>query len=211
MPRLEVSPGDWLAEPPPGTQICLGFDGSDTSDWSGFGAETREGFSFTPRRAASDARPAIWRPDQEVSGRIPRGELADALADVVTRFKVARVYADPWRYETDIESWSLDHPDLIFSWPTNQPVRMHGALEQFYVDLTEGRITQDGCPLTALAMDNARKVTVRGDRYILGKPSEHQKIDPAMMRVLAHKAASDARAAGWPEDTPETQHISFGM
>jgi len=35
------------------------------------------------------------------------------------------------------------------------------------------------------------------DRYILGKPSQHQKIDATMASVIAHEAASDARASGW--------------
>lgn len=211
MQPREAAALEWLPEPPTGTQITVAFDGSDTSDWSGFAAETREGYSFTPRRSASDDRPTIWRPDQEVSGRIPRQELADSLADIVARFNVARVYADPWRYETDLESWSLDHPGLIVAWTTNQPARMHAALEQFYVDLSEGRIKHDGCPLTMLAMDNARKITVRGDRYILAKPSDHQKIDPAMTRVLAHKAACDVRAEGWPSAADTTAHFAFSF
>jgi phage terminase large subunit-like protein len=39
-----------------------------------------------------------------------------------------------------------------------------------------------------------------GQKYILGKPADHQKIDPAMASILAHEAAADTREAGWPTD-----------
>ena len=45
----------------------------------------------------------------------------------------------------------------------------------------------------------ARKVAKTGDRFILGKPSENQKIDMEMADVLAHEAAADTRSDGWPE------------
>ena len=51
---------------------------------------------------------------------------------------------------------------------------------------------------------NARMIAKPGDKFILGKPSEHQHIDLCMADVLAHEAASDARADNWPAatDTP---------
>ncbi len=44
-----------------------------------------------------------------------------------------------------------------------------------------------------------RKVAKPGQKYILGKPADHQKIDAAMASILAHEAASDAREAGWAD------------
>jgi hypothetical protein len=32
----------------PGTQVTVGFDGSDVDDWTGFRCETRDGYQFTP-------------------------------------------------------------------------------------------------------------------------------------------------------------------
>ena len=57
-------------------------------------------------------------------------------------------------------------------------------------------------------MRNTRKLALRGDRYTLGKPSQQQKIDAAVTSVLAHEAASDERAAGWP-DVVDTRVICF--
>lgn len=202
---------DWLPEPPPGTAVCLSFDGSDTSDWSSIAGETRDGYSFTPRRSATDPRPAIWRPEQELGGRVPRVEVRSVFRSLYGRFRVVRTYADPWRWETDVEAMALEFGDSFASWPTNKPMRMHAALERFLVDLGEGRITQDGCPLTALAMDHARMVNAGAERYILGKPSEHQKIDPGMTRVLAHEAACDATAGEDWDAQSELPPLAFGM
>lgn len=195
----------WLPEPLPGTEVCLSFDGSDVSDWTCIAAETRSGFSFTPRLAPDSPEPTIWIPEKQPDGRVPRSQVRLALSGLFERFKVARMYCDPWRWETDIEDWALEHgEERVIVWETNRPKPMHEALERFYVDLAEGRIRQDGCPLTSTAMDNAKKILKPSDRYILGKPAMHQKIDPAMTRVLAHEAAADMRAAGWHEKPDPT-------
>lgn len=195
---------DWLPEPPLGTPVALGFDGSDVDDWTALRAETRDGFQFTPRYGP-DRLPTIWVPSQWPGERIPRAEVSVAVAEVFGRFRVARMYADPPRWETDVDQWALEYGgDVVFPWETYRPKAMHEALERFMNDLTAGRVTHDGCPLTALCMGNARKLAKASDRYVLGKPAQHQKIDAAMASVLAHEAAADARAAGWNDDDGPT-------
>lgn len=198
---------DWLPEPPAGTQVCLGFDGSDVDDWTALRAETLEGFQFTPRYGP-DRRPTLWNP-AEWDGRVPREQVDVAVAEVFERFEVARMYADPPRWETDVERWALTHgDDRVIEWPTYRTRQMHDSLERFVTDLSTGRIRHDGCPLTALHMSNARKVAKASDRYILAKPSPNQKIDAAMASALAHEAACDARAAGWG-DEPDNRMFVF--
>lgn len=185
----------WLPEPPAGTPVGLGFDGSDHDDWTVLSAETLEGYSFTPRYGP-DKLPTIWDPAQW-GGTVPREQVDLAVSEVFGRFKVARGYFDPPRWETDVDRWALEHGDAVVKFETYKTMRMHPALERFYADLSNGRITHDGCPLTILAMAHAKKIPKPGDRYILSKPSQAQKIDPAMGRVLAHEAVSDALADGW--------------
>lgn len=193
MPRL------WLPEPPSGAQVGLGFDGSDVDDWTALRAETRDGYQFTPRYG--DGLPTIWKP-AAWDGRVPRDQVRIALRGIFERFEVARFYYDPPRWETDGEEWAAEFGEkVVLPWETYRPRPMHEALERFVTDLTTQRITHDGCPDTWASMDNARKVTRSGDRYLLSKPSQVQKIDPSMASVLAHEAASDARAAGWPDDS----------
>ena len=190
---------DWLPEPAAGTPIALGFDGSDVDDWTALRAETRDGFQFTPRYGPDEV-PTIWRPGDFPDGRIDRTQVRVALAEVFGRFRVARLYADPPRWETDVDEWALEFgEDVVIQWPTYRPKPMHEALERFLTDLQAKRLRHDGCPLTALAVGNARKIAKLSDRYLLGKPSQTQKIDPAMASVLAHEAVADARAAGWTD------------
>lgn len=190
----------WLPEPPAGTPVCLGFDGSDVDDFTALRAESLAGYSFTPRHG-DDGRPTIWNP-AESAGTVPRVEVEAAIEAVFDRFKVERFYYDPPRWESDGERWALRFGDeRVISWPTYRHRQMHDALARFLTDLSTGSIAHDDCPITRQHMDNARKVP-RGDRYVLGKPSQHQKIDAAMATVLAHEAASDARAAGWATKKP---------
>ena len=76
------------------------------------------------------------------------------------------------------------------------------ALVRYREDSAELLITHDDDPAYRAHALAARKVAKPGDKFILGKPSEHQKIDILMADVLAYEAAADARAAGWT-DTPK--------
>lgn len=198
----------WLPSPPKGTQICTGFDGSENNDWTALKAETVDGHIFTPRYGP-DRRPTIWKPE-EWGGRIPRGEVNVAVEEVFETYRVARAYFDPQDWYSEIGDWAQKHgTEHVFEWPTNQVSRMYPAIRRFEIDMTTGRITQDGCPLTFTAMANAVKIAKPGQKYVLGKPEDHQKIDPAMASILAHEAAMDARAKGWGKET-KSQVLVFG-
>jgi hypothetical protein len=178
----------------------MGFDGADTNDHAALRCETREGYIFTPRYGP-DLLPAHWNPD-EWGGQVPRTTIDGAVDELFDRFEVKLFYPDPPHYETAIEDWALRHGDeIVRPWYTQRYTPMHAALVRFVSDLSAKPpwLTHDGCPITAIQMANARKI-VRGRQYILGKPSDHQKIDAAMAVVLAHEAASDMRAAGWPDE-----------
>lgn len=185
-------------EPPDGTPVCLGFDGSRSSDWTAIRAETRDGYRFTPTYGP-DARPTFWNPE-EWGGRIPRGEVTAAIAALFTRYRVARMYADPRHWETQCDEWATEHgEEAVIQWPTNQIGRMYPALVRFLEDTAEAVTTHDDDHTVRLHVLAARKVAKPGDRFILGKPSETQRIDLAMADVLAHEAAADMRAAGWED------------
>lgn len=186
--------------------MCAGFDGSENDDWTAIRLETRDGLIFTPRYGP-DSRPTIWNP-AEWGGEIPREQVRVAWAEIVGRWPLIRAYCDPGfhdesSWETEIESWAAEHgEDKFVPWPTNQLTRMYPAVRRFESDLKNGLITHDGCPITAAHMRNTRKIAVRADRYILGKPSQHQKIDAAVTTVICHEAACDVRAEGWVEPGP---------
>lgn len=186
----------WLPNPPDGTPICLGFDGSDVDDWTAIRAETVDGFQFTPR--VLDGRPAIWNPAEHHDHRIPRSEVSAAVDDIFARFKVVRMYCDPPYWPSEVEAWALRHgEERVVQWETYRPTPMHKALERFVVDLSTGAIAHDGCPDTTNHIASAVKKFRGRDQYGLAKASRLQKIDAAVTSVLAHEAACDARAAGW--------------
>lgn len=196
----------WLPNPEDGTSVCGGFDGSLNDDWTCIKLETRGGLLFTPRYGPQ-RRPAIWNPAEWPRHQIPRDQVFEAWREINQRYQLLRVYCDPGFHDetdwvTDIETWDLElggGNDVFTEWPTNQIGRMYPALRRFETDLENGLITHDGCPITATHMGNARKLA-KGDRYFLGKPSQHQKIDAAVTSVLCHEAAADMRAAGWPDE-----------
>lgn len=200
-------------EPPPaGTPVCAGFDGSENSDWTGIRLETIGRHLFTPRYGA-DRLPTIWDPSVW-GGRIPRDQVSMAWAEITETYRLERAYCDPGfhdetSWETEIDDWALEYGEDVFvQWPTNQLGRMFPALTRFESDLKNGAFTHDGCPSTATHMGNARKIPKPGDRYTLAKPSPMQKIDLAVVSVLAHEAAADARTAGWTAE-PQDRRVVF--
>jgi hypothetical protein len=203
----------WLPEPPVGTAITLGADFSDSDDWSAIRARTQDCYAFTPRHGDLDGEssPTIWQPG-EIGGKVPRSQVHAALAGIFDRFRVVRFYYDPFGWQTEGEGWQRLYGEKVaIPWPTNQPRPMHEALVRHHTDVANRVIRHDGCPLTALAMDNARKVPA-GQRYILGKPSHHQKIDPAMADVLAHEAWADVTAAEeWDSPADDLPPLVFSL
>lgn len=208
---------EWLPNPPNNTQVCGGFDGSENNDTTVIKLETVDGLIFTPRYGP-DRRPTIWNP-REWGGRIPRQEVHAAWDELAARYRLERVYCDPGfrdesSWESEITVWGQRHgrgdTDPIFiPWTMSGSSRVEAvyrALRRFEADLEQGVITQDGCPITATHMGNARRLAKSGERYGLGKPSLDQKIDAAVTSVLAHEAAGDARAAGW-QSVDSTMHV----
>jgi hypothetical protein len=188
----------------PKTKICIGFDGSDTGDWTGFRAETLDGYQFTPTYGPDDL-PTYWDPKQ-FGGEIPRSEVDAALDHLMTYYTVVRGYFDVREWKTEIEGWQLKYgTKRVVKWETNRPVQMHAALQRFAADLPLV-ITHDGCKQTAIHIGNARRVARPSERYILGKPSPHQKIDLAMCSVLVHEARCDA-VLGGAKDEPTRRRV----
>ena len=179
-------------------RICLGFDGSDSDDFTALRAESFDGWQFTPTYGP-DKRPTIWNP-AEWGGRIPRLEVHAAIEQVFAEHEVQRMYCDPPGWQSEVDGWAVKFGEnTVVEFATYRSVQMHAALERFVTDLTTGAITHDACPITALHVANARKFARSGDRYVIGKPmgAYHQKIDAAVASVLAHEAAADARVDNW--------------
>ncbi len=186
-------------------------------------AEDRSGLRWTPTyTVGGETRPCWWNPQVCPGGMIPRGEVNAALEQLFKRFRVVRFYCDPREWDTEIDNWTLEYgEDRVVKWYTTQIKQMNDALTRYKVDMIQGATQHLYLPekkrksRTEQVDDfyedhalNARMIAKPGDRYILGKPSEHQHIDLCMADVLAHEAAADARATGWPTD--KTHPLSAG-
>lgn len=179
--------------------IGLGFDGSRSSDWTALRAETMDGVRFTPRYGPLQ-RPTYWDPKQWPEERIPRSEVTAAVTEIFATFKVARFYVDPRHWETQADAWAGEHGEkVVIQWPTNRIARMHEALVRYQEDIAEGLTSHVPDAEMRRHALHARKLAKPGDRFILGKPEQHMKIDLLMADVLAHEAVCDARAEGWTE------------
>ena len=181
------------------TMVCGGFDGSDNNDWTGIRLETVDQYQFTPKyNAGDDERPTVWNP-VDWEGRIPRSEVIAAFDFIESNFHVVRFYLDPQFWETEIDMLGEKYGvKKYLKWPTNQIGRMYSALERIKTDVTntESEFWHDDCKVTSAHVNNAVMRARPGDKYILGKPSEHQKIDMAMSSALAHEATLNAMSAG---------------
>lgn len=98
----------WLPNPPDGTAIGIGFDGSINNDHTAIRAQTMDGYAFTPRWGPTPDTPTLWDPNEH-GGRIPHGEVEAAVDELFGRFEVVRMYCDPEDWETDIEDWQREH------------------------------------------------------------------------------------------------------
>lgn len=207
--RIVAGLGSWMdgdawdkrAEPrlelPRRLQVVLGFDGSDTDDWTGIRAETQDGYQFTPETSAG---PTIWDPTEH-GGQVPRLSVKAAVAELFEMFDVVRMYGDPPYWKSELQEWAEQHGEKkVIPWATYRPVPMHAALERMLTDVNkaDSGFTHDGCPTTALHMRNARKAArTLGSvpRYILTKPGDGRKIDLAVASTLCHEAWGDVTNA----------------
>lgn len=192
---------------PDGSLVCGGFDGSRSGDWTVLRLETMDGHRFTPTYGP-DNRPTVWKPDLWPGGRIPRGEVSAAVDEVFRRYKVGRLYVDPRHWETQADAWAAEHgEDHVIQWPTNSTGRMWPALVRYREDMVEKLTTHQPDETFKTSALAARKVAKPGDKFILGKPAEHMKIDVVMADVLAHEAAADARTAGWKPEAEAAMYV----
>lgn len=180
---------------PDGTALVVGFDGADTDDWTALRCETKDGYQFTPR--FRDGKPMIWDPARH-GGYTPRGEVNAAVAELIDRYRVIRLYADPPYWQSEIDEWASLYGDtVVVRWATYRSRQMAEALERFRTDVLSQNLSHDECPITSKHVENAHAdrrpqgVLIRKDRAV-----SPRKIDAVMASALAHEAALDSTAAG---------------
>lgn len=198
---LKLHPGEPARVVPAGTAVAGGFDGSDTDDWTVLRLQTEDGYQFTPRYGP-DRRPTIWNP-AEFGGQVPRLEVAAAIEEVFETYLVGRLYYDPPGWKSEGQDWESRYgDDVVLRWETYRIIQMHAAAVRMHTDVCkkDTTFTHDGDALIDVMIRNTRKLARPNLRYVLGKPSQTQKIDGTISSILADEAAGDLTAAkAWPK------------
>lgn len=199
-----------LVQPPAGTRIGLGFDGSISDDCTALiGCVVIDG---VPHEFEIE----VWsRPEGAPKGwRIPRGEVQARVREAFAYWDVGLMLCDPAKWQTEIEQWAEEFgEDRVVFFDTNVPTRMSRACDRFSTAL-ENAYTHDGARILSshvLAM-HKRKVRVRDDgddgrtRFVFVKGPDRLKIDAGIGGVLALEAAMTMPVENAPPPAPATAH-----
>jgi len=125
--------------------------------------------------------------------RIPREQIHRALEHMFAKYQVEFLFADPWKWQSELEHWSERWPNWIVEAPTNSTQLMAAYVDRFRVALQEGQISHDGDEELRRHVVNARLRKVGRDedgrgRYTLEKAGPRRLIDACVASVLAYAA-----------------------
>lgn len=195
----------------PRERVCLGFDGSRTDDhtviWV---SRISDGRLF---------RGGHWQPvevDQE--WRVPRDQVDATVRNLFSAYRVAYMFADPFRWQDYIDRWSARYPGKVVEFPTNQEKRMGDAIDRFLQATRDKSLSHDGDRILADHVGNA--VLVNGGRKRDREPGKSEfhmklakkrrtvKIDASVAAVLAYAARGYALENGAGRER-KTRPINF--
>ena len=191
-----------LADPthvvPDRALITVGFDGARTHDGTALVAcEVSSGFMWLA---------GYWQaPPGDDEWEVPSAQVSQVVASLFDRYKVKRMYADPFFWTTEVDDWrGRFGDDKVVSFATTSYKRIGLACMSFAQSITAGQVLHDGgSTLTEHVGNSVRQDTnIRGDDDVpiwtiskerRGSP---RKIDAAMAAVLAWQARNDVIAKG---------------
>ena len=184
--------GAWAAcaapgrpQPPPGTRVWLGFDGSYSGDSTALVGVSDDGHVFVVGCWENPGRPG-WR--------VPRQQVKDTVAEAFDTWKVAELLCDPPYWGAEIAEWSARWRNKVVEFPTFSRARMAPACTTFYSAVMEGALSHDGDPRLARHVSNAVvKTSPLGDYITKADKDSPAKIDLAVAAVIAYAAQAACR------------------
>lgn len=184
----------------PSDAIALGFDGAKYRDATALiASRISDGCLFEL---------GIWERPQDAPDdwRVPSVEVDRKLREVFAAYRVAVMFADPWRWQDYLDKWSAEFGETkVVEFATNSEFRMDKAIERFCTAFNALEITHDDAEKLARHAKNA--VLVKGSRkkerpgeetsiathfMKMAKRAEGVLIDGAVAAVLAHEARAFA-------------------
>jgi phage terminase large subunit-like protein len=181
---------------PPGTEICLGFDGSLARDSTALVGCTLEP---VPHLFVIDA----WEkpPTSGPEWRVPVLEVEDKIRWACRRWKIVRAGFDPAFWQRSLEVLA-DEGLPVEAFTSHNPTLMVPACGQFYDAVTNGGLTHDGDPRLLRHTANCIvKTDARGQRISKDHKDSTRHIDLTVAAVIALYlvllARAAAEASGW--------------
>lgn len=189
-----------------GEAIALGFDGSLRDDATVLiGSRMSDGFLFPVGIWAKPSGPegAWWE--------VPRSDVLAAVREAFTRYRVARLYADPHEWRSDVDTLAEQlGAERVLSWETRRDVQMAAALDRLRTDLVTGAVWHSGDAVFVEHFGNAYVRRKGGHRLVRKEHDQsNRKIDSVVGAALAYEARADAIAAGWSAAPPDTTVLVF--
>lgn len=184
----------------PREMITLGFDGSRSRDCTALiASRIADGRWFHLR---------TWNPADYPGGKVPRGEVRQLVADTFAAYDVKYLYADPYRWQEEIEVWASKWPERIVEFPTNVDRRMDDAIARFLAAFA-GEFTHDGHPTLAAHVKSA---ALAHGRRRPPRPDENPTILHHYLRVVPKRETLfiDAFVAGILAEVARGEAIEKG-
>lgn len=172
-----------------GDRVTLGFDGSDGGDSTALVAlrhDDRCLFVLGSWERPEGVKRADWQ--------VPRLEVRSAVASAFERFSVARFYADPPYWQSDIDEWRSMWGDTVCRWPTYSDSKIVEATARFDALLRAGELHHDGNARLRAHVAAARRQQCRNGWRPQKKDA--RKIDLLIAALGAVHAHGDAVAQG---------------
>ena len=182
----------------PGERVALGFDGSKSRDATGLVASRMsDGKLFELR---------TWeRPKGVLQWKVPSTDVDEVVRNTFEAYDVVMMFADPYKWQDYLDTWSGKWPKQVVEFPTNVERRMDAAIERFTTAFGSGLLANDGSETLGRHCKNA--VLVKGSRkkprpgededipqyYLkMAKRGDGQLIDDGVAAVLAYAARGQA-------------------
>lgn len=164
--------------PPEGTKVCIGLDGSKTSDSTaviGVTVEERPHI-FVLGIFEKDPHDPAWQ--------VPREEVKNIFRTARARWDVVEEPWDPYLWQ-DAAQELRDEGHLVEDYPQSAE-RMGKATQGFYERVTLGGLTHDGDPTLARHVrDAVPKPTSQGfQRIVKENPDSPRRIDGAVCSIF---------------------------
>lgn len=179
--------------------IVVAFDGSFSNDSTAIVAcRISDGAIFVLGH---------WeRPMDDLTWRVPIGEVEARMEEIFREHKVREIVCDPFRWQRSMEEWeSAGLPIVEFP---QSPARMVPATAALYDAVVNKRLKHDGDARLSRHAENATPYTSRHGTQIRKGREQNKKIDLIVAAIMAYSRAGSL-ASEIPDKIPNVEFISL--